>query len=124
MESTITPDVMLELKMIALMRILMPERLIPASLDIDGLAGLARRLNAGANVVTSVVPAKEGLSGVAQSELDIDAGHRSIAGIQKELSACGLTAATTKQYRKWLDMRQRNKRRLISENFAFNKTIG
>ena len=45
-----------ELLTIAAMRLAMPDRFIPASLDVDGIAGLERRLRAGANVVTSIVP--------------------------------------------------------------------
>lgn len=101
------PSALLELKIIALMRILMPDVLIPASLDIDGLSGLQQRLDAGANVVTSLVPPGEGLAGVAQSELDIEAGKRSVAGIQEILTACGLKAAGADQYRSWMAERQK-----------------
>ena len=45
-----------ELVTIATLRLAMPERLIPASLDVDGIAGLESRIAAGANVVTSIVP--------------------------------------------------------------------
>lgn len=101
------PDRLQELKMIALMRICMPDRLIPASLDIDGLAGLKQRLNAGANVVTSLVPSGGGLAGVAQSELDIEAGGRSVAGIQRVLEECGLLPAAPAQYREWINQRRK-----------------
>lgn len=101
------PPALQELKIIALMRILMPDVLIPASLDIDGLSGLQQRLDAGANVVTSLVPPGEGLAGVAQSELDIEAGKRSVAGIQESLTACGLKAASAVQYRSWIAHRQK-----------------
>lgn len=107
MAVTAKPDPVRELRMIALMRIAMPDRLIPASLDIDGLAGLEQRLNAGANVVTSLVPPGEGLTGVAQSELDIEAGGRSVAGILPVMAACGLSPATTAAYRKWIENRRR-----------------
>ena len=50
-----------ELLAIAAMRLVMEDRLIPASLDVDGLEGLAMRLKAGANVVTSIVPSGCGL---------------------------------------------------------------
>jgi methylornithine synthase len=89
------------------MRICMPDRLIPASLDIDGLAGLKQRLNAGANVVTSLVPSGGGLAGVAQSELDIEAGGRSVAGIQRVLEECGLLPAAPAQYREWINQRRK-----------------
>lgn len=49
------------------MRLLFPDKLIPASLDVDGISGLELRLMAGANVVTSIIPPNEGLAGVAQS---------------------------------------------------------
>ena len=65
-----------ELVTIATMRLTMPDRLIPASLDVDGIAGLESRIAAGANVVTSLVPPDTGLAGVSQSELDIDEGLR------------------------------------------------
>jgi methylornithine synthase len=104
-----TPLPSTELKLIALMRLVMPDCLIPASLDIEGLSGLAQRLAAGANVVTSLVPPGEGLAGVAQSELDIDAGKRTVAGIQETLAACGLRPADAAQYRAWVASRQRMK---------------
>lgn len=108
------PDPMMELKTIALMRLCMPDRLIPASLDIDGLAGLKQRLNAGANVVTSLVPPGEGLAGVAQSKLDIEAGGRTTAGIQNVLKACGLSPAPLAQYRRWV----RDRREAISRRMS------
>ena len=69
-----------ELLTIAAMRLAMPDRFIPASLDVDGIGGLERRLDAGANVVTSIVPPTVGLAGVSQAELDIDEGHRTGPG--------------------------------------------
>ncbi len=75
--------------MIAVMRLLFPDRLIPASLDIDGVAGLQARLNAGANVVTSLIPPRLGLAGVAQSTRDIDDGYRTVAGILPLLEQIG-----------------------------------
>ena len=106
-----------ELKLIALMRLIMPASLIPASLDIDGLSGLSQRLEAGANVVTSLVPPGEGLAGVAQSELDIEAGKRTVAGIQETLAACGVAAAAgVDQYRSWVVARQALKRGVCRED--------
>ena len=93
---------------IALMRIAFPDLLIPASLDVDGLAGLKRRLDAGANVVTSLVPPGRGLAGVAQSALDIEDGGRTVEGIAPILRACGLQPATTDQYRHWIAERKRS----------------
>lgn len=109
---------LVELKLIALMRILMPDRLIPASLDIDGLSGLRQRLDAGANVITSLVPSGEGLAGVAQSQLDIEAGKRSVAGVQETLAACGLKAANADQYRAWIAERQKMESAACLENLC------
>jgi methylornithine synthase len=94
-----------ELKIIAIMRLLFPDRLIPASLDIGGLAGLKERLDAGANVVTSLVPAGEGLVGVAQSSLDIDDARRSVTSVEPVLRMCNLAAATPAEYRDWIEAR-------------------
>ena len=88
-----------ELLTIAAMRLSMPDRLIPASLDVDGIRGLERRLDAGANVVTSIVPPTVGLAGVSQSELDIDEGHRTVAGVLPYLERLGLRAAPVSEFR-------------------------
>jgi methylornithine synthase len=96
------PDDRDELLAIAAMRLAMPDRLIPASLDVDGIRGLERRLHAGANVVTSIVPPTSGLAGVSQAELDIDEGHRTVAGVLPHLARLGLRAATPDEYEAWL----------------------
>lgn len=88
-----------ELLTIAVMRLAMPDRFIPASLDVDGIAGLERRLEAGANVVTSIVPPTVGLAGVSQSELDIDEGYRTVHGVLPHLARLGLRAAGVDEYR-------------------------
>ena len=85
------------------MRLVMPDRLIPASLDVEGIAGLEARLEAGANVVTSIVPPSSGLCGVSQAELDIDAGLRTVAGVAEHLPALGLEAADAAEYAEWVD---------------------
>jgi methylornithine synthase len=88
-----------ELLTIAAMRLAMPDRFIPASLDVDGIAGLERRLQAGANVVTSIVPPTVGLAGVSQAELDIDEGHRTVHGVLPHLRRLGLRPAGVDEYR-------------------------
>jgi methylornithine synthase len=88
-----------ELLTIAAMRLAMPDRLIPASLDVDGIAGLERRLQAGANVVTSIVPPTVGLAGVSQAELDIDEGYRTVHGVLPHLERLGLRPAGVDEYR-------------------------
>lgn len=92
-----------ELLNIAVMRLLYPDKLIPASLDVEGLAGLKDRLMAGANVVTSLIPPATGLAGVSQSELDIDDGSRSVPGIIPTLEACGLKLADRTAYQRYID---------------------
>jgi methylornithine synthase len=91
-----------ELVLIALMRLLYPHALIPASLDVDGLAGLRDRLNAGANVVTSIIPPRAGYKGVAQSDLDVDAGGRTVAEVQSVLAELGLKDGLAEGYQNWL----------------------
>lgn len=95
-----------ELLGIAAMRLAMPDRLIPASLDVDGLEGLAMRLHAGANVVTSLVPSGYGLAGVASKELDIENQRRGVAAVVEELERCGLTPASRDEYKHWVAAQQ------------------
>jgi methylornithine synthase len=84
------PDPLKELLIIALMRLVFPGKLIPATLDVEGLTGLKRRLEAGANVVTSIVPPQQGLAGVAQSFLDIDDARRTTDSVLSVLKNCSL----------------------------------
>ena len=90
----------------AVMRLVFPDRLIPASLDVDGLDGLKRRLDAGANVVTSIVPPGEGLAGVAQHSLDIEDGRRTNASVLKVLEKNGQRPAANAEYQDWIKYRQ------------------
>jgi methylornithine synthase len=106
MENRTPVDPQREMLISAVMRLLFPDRLIPASLDVDGLAGLKQRLDAGANVVTSIVPPGEGLAGVAQHTLDIDEGRRTISSVLKVLETCGLRTATVEEYLAWIRLRQ------------------
>jgi methylornithine synthase len=100
-----------ELLIIAVLRLVFPDRLIPASLDIDGLGYLKERLDAGANVVTSLIPPARGLSGVSQATLDIDEGNRTLAGIRPLLDAAGLALAGADEYKNWV-REERKKLRL------------
>ena len=92
-----------ELLIIAIMRLVMPDRLIPASLDVDGLRGLEQRLNSGANVVTSIIPPAAGLAGVSQSSRDIADGNRSLEKIIPILNRMHLEPATRLEYQAWLE---------------------
>ncbi len=95
-----------ELITIALLRLLFPDALIPASLDVEGIAGLKTRLNAGANVVTSIIPPGVGYAGVANSVKDVDEGYRTVAGIQDTLRECGLVNAKAREYQEWIQRRK------------------
>jgi methylornithine synthase len=77
--------------MIAAIRLALPDALVPASLDVEGLAGLAPRLMSGANVVTSLVPAGMGLAGVAQGSLDIQNHGRSLGAALPVIASLGLS---------------------------------
>jgi methylornithine synthase len=108
MQDQPAPSPLRELTIIALMRIAFPHLLIPASLDVDGLAGLRGRLNAGANVVTSLVPPGQGLAGVAQGSKDIEDGRRTVDGIAATLHECRLAPSTAVQYHEWMERRSRD----------------
>lgn len=106
MSNRLPPDSLQELLTIAVLRLSFPDRLVPATLDVDGLAGLEQRLRAGANVVTSLVPPGQGFAGVAQSRLDIADGKRTTEMVLPVLEACGLEAASAEDYRSWIKARQ------------------
>ena len=99
-----------ELNAIAVMRLCMPDRLIPASLDVDGLRGMAVRLAAGANVVTSIIPSGFGLSGVA-SERDIATTLRDVAAVRSSLESLGYAVADQDAYRIWTEERKQQQRK-------------
>ena len=92
-----------ELKAIAIMRLLNQDKLIPCSLDVEGIAGLRTRINAGANVVTSIVPPSQHLAGVAQHELDIENGNRSVQHVFEMLEEMGHHHASSAEYRAYLE---------------------
>jgi len=106
MERRIPAHPQREMLISAVMRLVFPNRLIPASLDVDGIDGLKQRLDAGANVVTSIVQPGEGLAGVAQHSLDIEEGKRTHASVLKVLETCGLRTATHEEYLAWIRSRQ------------------
>jgi len=114
MESTLPPNPMREFMIMAVMRLLFPDRCIPASLDVDGLAGLKQRLDAGANVVTSLVPPGQGLAGVAQNSLDIEDARRTMEGVLPILTDSGLQPALQKEYIDWI----RQRREIIIGQYA------
>ena len=106
MENHIPSDPLRELLTIAVLRLTFPDRLIPASLDVDGLAGLKQRLDAGANVVTSLVPPGQGFAGVAQNSLDIEDGKRTSDTVLSALKTNGLNVASKDEYQSWIETRK------------------
>jgi len=107
MQSWKRPDPLREMMVIAVLRLSFPDRLIPATLDVAGLTGLQSRLEAGANVVTSLVPPGFGLAGVAQESLDIADARRTTASILPELEKLGLQSASSEDYLIWIEDRRR-----------------
>jgi len=97
-----SPSRLRELLTIAVLRLLFPDRLIPASLDVDGLDLLQERLEAGANVITSLIPPRLGLSGVSQPSLGIDEGSRTVQGVASLLDQIGMAVATNQDYSQWV----------------------
>jgi methylornithine synthase len=107
-------DPLQEMLTIAALRLVFPDRLIPATLDVEGLTGLQSRLEAGANVVTSLVPPGFGLAGVAQNSLDIADSRRTIASIVPELEKLGLQPASLEDYLTWIEDRRQKIRSGLS----------
>lgn len=109
MEDKVQSSFHSELLNIAIMRLIFPKALIPASLDVNGLNGLEERLEAGANVVTSIIPPKKGFAGVANATNDINEGYRTIEGIQECLIRCGLQNASAIEYKEWTESRKESR---------------
>ena len=110
-----SPSRVIECLCIAVMRLTMPDRLIPASLDVDGIKGLKIRLEAGANVITSIIPPNNRLAGVSQSSLDIEQGLRTVSEVKKVITAMGLRIASRNDYKAWIA--ERKKLRMREEPF-------
>jgi methylornithine synthase len=102
MSYKLSPSRLIELKTIAVLRLMFPDRLIPASLDVDGLDLVQERLEAGANVITSLIPPRLGLSGVSQPSLGIDEGLRPVRGVSSLLDQIGMAAASHQDYFDWI----------------------
>ncbi len=109
MENREVPGRINELLTIAALRLVLQDSLVPASLDVEGIAGLKSRLQAGANVVTSIIPPASGLKGVSNSELDIDTGRRNIQGVKQELRKTDLELAEAGEYENWIQSRKKRK---------------
>jgi methylornithine synthase len=108
METRPSPDPWADMLIIGVLRLVFPRRLIPATLDVDGIVNLKNRLDAGANVVTSIVPPGQGLSGVARHSLDIEDGNRTSNVVTRILNQRGLAAATSNEYLRWVASREQS----------------
>jgi methylornithine synthase len=98
-----SPPIIEEMKAMAVMRLVHQDKLIPASLDIDGLKGLETRLASGSNVISSLIPPESGLAGVAQAHLGVDEGLRTVESIRPYIERLGLSVASKNAYSRWLD---------------------
>jgi methylornithine synthase len=83
-----------ELKIIAVLRLMFPDRLIPASLDLEGIPGMVHRLNAGANVVTSIIPSDSALEGVVNYDRGAEERQRDPKSVVECLKTMGMEPAT------------------------------
>ncbi|AKB26589.1 Proline 2-methylase for pyrrolysine biosynthesis [Methanosarcina sp. MTP4] len=91
-----------ELKIIAVQRLMFPDRLIPASLDLEGIDGMVYRLNAGANIVTSILPPDSRLEGVANYDRELEERDRSITSVILRLESMGMEPASQADFEKIL----------------------
>ncbi|MDK2891648.1 methylornithine synthase PylB [Methanohalophilus sp.] len=87
-----------ELKIIAILRLMFPNRLIPASLDLEGIDGMVHRLNAGANVVTSIIPSGSSLEGVVNYDRNLAKRDRDVHSVIKRLESMGMEPAKQEDF--------------------------
>jgi methylornithine synthase len=87
-----------ELKIIAILRLMFPECLIPASLDLEGIDGMVHRLNAGANIVTSILPPDSRLEGVVNYDRVFEERDRDIKSVIKKLEILGMEPAQQAEF--------------------------
>jgi methylornithine synthase len=87
-----------ELKIIAILRLMFPRCLIPASLDLEGIDGMGPRLNAGANIVTSILPFDSRLEGVANYDRGLEERDRDIKSVIKRLESLGMRPAQQAEF--------------------------
>ena len=114
MEQLAPPNPERERVLIAVMRLVMPRRLIPASLDVGGIDGLRGKLLVGANVVTSLIPPSSEWMGVAQSTLGIMEGRRTSGAVKPILGSLGLQVASLGDYLLWVNQEKSNLPDLVS----------
>ncbi|AKB84337.1 methylornithine synthase PylB [Methanococcoides methylutens] len=91
-----------ELKIISILRLLYPEKLIPASLDLEGIDGMVHRLNAGANVVTSIISSNSSLEGVVNYDREHAERDRDVKSVVARLKTMGMEPAEQSEFEKLL----------------------
>lgn len=91
-----------ELKIISILRLLYPEKLIPASLDLEGIDGMVHRLNAGANVVTSIISSNSSLEGVVNYDREHAERDRDVKSVVSRLKTMGMEPAEQGEFEKLL----------------------
>ncbi|WNY27785.1 methylornithine synthase PylB [Methanolapillus ohkumae] len=108
LEKTIQAPYLMELKIISVLRFLFPDRFIPASLDVAGIDGMVDRLNAGANVVTSIISADSTLEGVVNFDRDVplSARKRDAKSVIERLKTMGMRPGTQADFEKYLKRNQ------------------
>ncbi len=116
MEHSGTVDTVNELLFMAVLRLMRHDIMIPATLDVEGVAGMKSRLDAGASLITSIIPPNEELAGVAQSCMDIDDGSRNVTHVIELLEDMGRRPATNAECRRMFDER---KKRVKSYKLSF-----
>ena len=98
----------MELKIISVLRLMFPDRLIPASLDVAGIEGMVERLNAGANVVTSIISADSPLEGVVNFDKDVALceRQRDAKSVIRRLETMGMARASAADFEAYLNRRR------------------
>jgi methylornithine synthase len=91
-----------ELKIISILRLMFPDRLIPASLDLEGIDGMVNRLDAGANVVTSIIPSASSLEGVVNYDRNLEERDRDAHSVIRRLKAMGMEPAEQEAFNRIL----------------------
>lgn len=87
-----------ELKIISILRLMFPDKLIPASLDLEGIDGMVHRLNAGANVVTSIISSNCSLEGVVNYDRELEERDRDPKSVIKRLKTIGMEPAVQEDF--------------------------
>ena len=101
---TIQASDLMELKVISVLRFVFPDRLIPASLDVAGIDGMVLRINAGANVVTSIISSGSKLEGVVNFDRDVllEERKRDAKSVAERLKEMGLQPGSQKEFDAYL----------------------